>query len=89
LLHGQALKNEPGTVITSSGAIATTSGEQRWSAQCFLADAEYLTQQLQPAGEKTGRSPKDKRVVRDAATEADVWWASSSKGSPNFEMDER
>jgi hypothetical protein len=28
-------------------------------------------------------------VVRDAATEADVWWASSSKGSPNFEMDER
>ena len=27
-------------------------------------------------GEYTGRSPKDKYVVRDAMTEADVWWGS-------------
>jgi phosphoenolpyruvate carboxykinase (ATP) len=26
------------------------------------------------SGAKTGRSPKDKRVVRDARSEADVWW---------------
>ena len=27
------------------------------------------------SGVKTGRSPKDKRVVRDAHSEADVWWS--------------
>ena len=26
------------------------------------------------SGEKTGRSPKDKRVVKNAASERDVWW---------------
>eukprot|EP00197_Chlamydomonas_leiostraca_P009659 CAMPEP_0202865056 /NCGR_PEP_ID=MMETSP1391-20130828/5165_1 /ASSEMBLY_ACC=CAM_ASM_000867 /TAXON_ID=1034604 /ORGANISM="Chlamydomonas leiostraca, Strain SAG 11-49" /LENGTH=556 /DNA_ID=CAMNT_0049544849 /DNA_START=78 /DNA_END=1748 /DNA_ORIENTATION=+ len=36
--------------------------------------------------EKTGRSPKDKRVVREPSTEADVWWG---QGSPNYPMDER
>ncbi|KAL8117853.1 hypothetical protein AgCh_015666 [Apium graveolens] len=37
------------------------------------------------SGAKTGRSPKDKRVVRDESTEDDLWWG---KGSPNIEMDE-
>ncbi|KAL9158361.1 hypothetical protein ABFS82_08G063200 [Erythranthe guttata] len=37
------------------------------------------------SGAKTGRSPKDKRVVRDESTEHDLWWG---KGSPNIEMDE-
>ncbi|KAK4426497.1 Phosphoenolpyruvate carboxykinase (ATP) [Sesamum alatum] len=37
------------------------------------------------SGAKTGRSPKDKRVVRDKTTEDDLWWG---KGSPNIEMDE-
>ena len=43
------------------------------------------------SGEKTGRSPRDKRVVREPSTEADLWWASGSGGSssPNYEMDER
>jgi phosphoenolpyruvate carboxykinase (ATP) len=36
--------------------------------------------------EKTGRSPKDKRVVREPSTEADVWWGA---GSPNHPLDER
>jgi len=36
--------------------------------------------------EKTGRSPKDKRVVREPESEGDVWWG---KGSPNYPMDER
>jgi len=35
------------------------------------------------SGEKTGRSPKDKRVVRHADSEADVWW-----GPVNFPLDE-
>lgn len=26
------------------------------------------------SGAKTGRSPKDKRVVRDESTEDDLWW---------------
>src|SRR5512134_3765542 len=34
------------------------------------------------SGAKTGRSPKDKRIVRDPASEKDVWW-----GSVNIPMD--
>src|SRR5690606_19816767 len=26
------------------------------------------------SGEKTGRSPQDKRIVQNAASEKDVWW---------------
>ena len=36
------------------------------------------------SGTKTGRSPKDKRIVRDPATEKDIWW-----GEVNIELDER
>ncbi|KAF9588944.1 hypothetical protein IFM89_017623 [Coptis chinensis] len=36
------------------------------------------------SGAKTGRSPRDKRVVRDDTTEDELWWG---KGSPNIEMD--
>ncbi|MFO0914332.1 MAG: phosphoenolpyruvate carboxykinase (ATP) [Pirellulales bacterium] len=35
------------------------------------------------SGAKTGRSPMDKRVVRNSASEADVWW-----GPVNFPLDE-
>ncbi|KAH9690152.1 phosphoenolpyruvate carboxykinase (ATP) [Citrus sinensis] len=37
------------------------------------------------SGAKTGRSPRDKRVVKDETTERELWWG---KGSPNIEMDE-
>ncbi|GAY38847.1 hypothetical protein CUMW_039860 [Citrus unshiu] len=37
------------------------------------------------SGAKTGRSPRDKRVVKDETTEHELWWG---KGSPNIEMDE-
>lgn len=37
------------------------------------------------SGAKTGRSPRDKRVVKDELTADDLWWG---KGSPNIEMDE-
>lgn len=36
------------------------------------------------SGAKTGRSPTDKRIVREASTENDVWW-----GDVNMEIDER
>ncbi|PNY06603.1 phosphoenolpyruvate carboxykinase [Trifolium pratense] len=37
------------------------------------------------SGAKTGRCPRDKRVVKDDLTENELWWG---KGSPNIEMDE-
>jgi len=61
-LYELALAFEPGTHITSSGALATRSGA------------------------KMGRSPKDKRVVRDPEVEKDLWWG---KASPNFVMDDK
>ncbi|KAL6209717.1 hypothetical protein ACLB2K_020657 [Fragaria x ananassa] len=38
------------------------------------------------SGTKTGRCPKDKRVVKDESTEQKLWWGN---GSPNIEMDEQ
>jgi phosphoenolpyruvate carboxykinase (ATP) len=35
------------------------------------------------SGDKTGRSPKDKRIVRRPASEKDIWW-----GPVNFPLDE-
>ena len=35
------------------------------------------------SGAKTGRSTKDKRVVKNSATEGDVWW-----GSVNIALEE-
>lgn len=35
------------------------------------------------SGDKTGRSPKDKRVVKHAESEADIWW-----GSVNMPLEE-
>ncbi|GBG73996.1 hypothetical protein CBR_g17706 [Chara braunii] len=37
------------------------------------------------SGAKTGRSPKDKRLVCEDSTKDDVWWGTAS---PNAEMDE-
>ena len=35
------------------------------------------------SGEKTGRSPLDKRVIREASSEQDIWW-----GKVNIGLDE-
>ncbi len=48
-----------GAAITSSGALAASSGE------------------------KTGRSPLDKRIVKDPASQRDIWW-----DTINFELPE-
>jgi phosphoenolpyruvate carboxykinase (ATP) len=36
------------------------------------------------SGEKTGRSPQDKRIVREPSSEKDVWW-----GPVNIDLDEQ
>ena len=36
------------------------------------------------SGKKTGRSPKDKRIVYEAGSKDEIWW-----GSVNIKMDER
>ncbi|GFR50520.1 hypothetical protein Agub_g12789 [Astrephomene gubernaculifera] len=61
-LYELALAFEPGTFLTSTGALATQSGA------------------------KMGRSPKDKRIVRDPDTERELWWGPYS---PNYVMDDR
>ena len=38
-------------------------------------------------GQHTGRSPKDKFVVRDASTDATVWWDNNAAIAPeNFQL---
>lgn len=59
VLYEEAIKYEPGTMISDAGALVAMSGE------------------------KTGRSPKDKRVVRHELSEKDIWW-----GDINMEVSE-
>ncbi|KAI9506300.1 Protein kinase C-like 1 [Coemansia spiralis] len=54
-LYEDALHHEPGTAISSTGALIARSGK------------------------KTGRSPRDKRVVEEASTVDDVWWGPVNK----------
>ena len=58
-LYEEAIRYEPGTTISNTGALIAYSGD------------------------KTGRSPQDKRLVRNAASENDIWW-----GPVNFPLDE-
>jgi phosphoenolpyruvate carboxykinase (ATP) len=58
-LYELGLTHEPGTAISSTGALMAYSGE------------------------KTGRSPKDKRIVDDARSRDHVWW-----GDVNIKLDE-
>lgn len=58
-LYEEAIRFEPGTTISDTGALIAYSGD------------------------KTGRSPQDKRVVRNSASEGDIWW-----GPVNFPLDQ-
>lgn len=60
VLYEQALRNEEGSAISSTGALMVSSGA------------------------KTGRSPTDKRIVKEADSENDIWW-----GAINIPLDER
>jgi phosphoenolpyruvate carboxykinase (ATP) len=35
------------------------------------------------SGEKTGRSPQDKRVVKHLASEQDIWWSGTRANTPS------
>lgn len=48
----------------------------REDAKSVIADSGAL---IAYSGAKTGRSPTDKHVVRDAASESDVWWGSVNR----------
>jgi len=52
----------------------------RYDPGTTIADSGAL---IAYSGEKTGRSPQDKRVVRHPRSERDVWW-----GPVNFPLDE-
>lgn len=58
-LYEEAIRFDPGTTISDTGALIAYSGE------------------------KTGRSPQDKRLVRNEASSDDIWW-----GPVNFPLDE-
>lgn len=58
-LYEEAIKYDPGSTISDTGALIAYSGD------------------------KTGRSPEDKRVVRHPDSEDDIWW-----GPVNFPLDE-
>jgi len=58
-LYEEAIRFEPGTTISNSGALIAYSGD------------------------KTGRSPQDKRLVKNAGSSSDIWW-----GPVNFPLDE-
>ncbi|MSP18009.1 MAG: phosphoenolpyruvate carboxykinase (ATP) [Bdellovibrionales bacterium] len=57
-LYEEALKNEKGSAISSTGALIVSSGE------------------------KTGRSPKDKRIVDHPESNKNIWW-----GDVNIKID--
>ena len=52
----------------------------REERDCAISDTGAL---IAFSGAKTGRSPKDKRIVKSAASEADVWW-----GAVNVPIDD-
>lgn len=51
----------------------------RYEKDASIADNGAL---VAYSGDKTGRSPKDKRVVKNAASEKDIWW-----GAVNIPLD--
>ncbi|GBG64489.1 hypothetical protein CBR_g45185 [Chara braunii] len=92
--YGSRVSAQPAKrVITDSELKATHVLYNLHPSELYMeaikyAKASYITSTGALAtlsGAKTGRSPKDKRVVREDLTSADLWWG---EGSPNIEMDE-
>ena len=90
-------RNRAGGIYQSGEApfqVPLRDGGRWWHAKVLMM-SRAMTSSLPHActGAKTGRSPRDKRIVKDSMSEKDVWWAAPdgqpSNGSPNYEMDER
>lgn len=75
-IHGIHVKN----VLRNPAPSRLYEEAIRHESGTTIADSGAL---IAYSGEKTGRSPKDKRVVRHAASEQNVWW-----GPVNFPLDE-
>ena len=69
---GQVFRNLPPSVLYEQAI--------RYENDASIADTGAL---IAYSGEKTGRSPKDKRIVEHADSEGDVWW-----GAVNIPLDE-
>jgi phosphoenolpyruvate carboxykinase (ATP) len=69
-LTGPVIHNDPTTAILYEHAL-------RDDPASALADSGAL---VAFSGEKTGRSPADKRIVRDAQSESDIWWGPVNRG---------
>ena len=67
-----------GTVRYNFGAAALCEESIRRGEARLTAHGALMAE----TGQHTGRSPKDKFVVRDAATEAHVWWDNNKPMSP-------
>jgi len=72
-LYEDAVKYE-GAVISASGALINYSGKRSFGIRRL---SDKIT------GKKTGRSPKDKRIVYEETSKDDIWW-----GAVNIKLDE-
>ena len=93
------IDNKTGNVYISNKHPQSDFGLKQLSVHYNLTQAEYYEHALKETGTaisnsgaltvksgiKTGRSPKDKRIVYDDLTK-DVWW---DKYSPNIKMDSK
>jgi phosphoenolpyruvate carboxykinase (ATP) len=67
-------------VIRNAAPAALYEAALRWEKGSAIASSGAL---VALSGEKTGRSPKDKRIVDDPSTSGDVWW-----GDVNIKLDD-
>lgn len=74
--HGLTVK----TVLRNVAPSLLYEEAIRFDKETTLSDTGCL---IAYSGEKTGRSPQDKRVVRHAETERDIWW-----GPVNFPQED-
>ncbi len=68
-----------GTVFYNLAAPALCEDAIRRGEASLTADGALVAY----TGQHTGRSPKDKFVVRDAATESQVWWGNNNAMTPD------
>ena len=72
---------EVGRIVRNPSPATLYQEAMKTEARTAISDRGAL---IAYSGDKTGRSPKDKRVVKHADSEADVWW-----GSINMPIDEQ
>ena len=66
-------------VVRNAAPAALYEAALRWEKGSAIAASGAL---VALSGEKTGRSPKDKRIVEEPSTSGDIWW-----GDVNIKLD--